>query len=176
MKRLSLITGAILLLLTSAFVLHHSTNWKVKEGYSVKVFRNAQIQYPIYFKGLKAEISFDEARPEKSIIKAIIDANTVDTGVELMTAHAKEESVLHTGKFPEIIFESTSMRKTGTGYEITGNLTLKGITKAVTFPFTFDNQTFVGAFTIFAKDFNITRNGAVPSGEIKVELMIPVEK
>jgi polyisoprenoid-binding protein YceI len=174
MKRLTLFTAAIVLFFTSAFAIYRSTDWKVKEGYTVKVFRNSQIEYPIYFKGLKAGISFDEARPELSSIKATIDATSVDTGVELMTVHAKEESVLHTAKYPVITFESTSIRKNGSGYEITGNLTLKGITKPLKFPFTFENKTFVGAFSILAKDFNITRNGAVPSGEIKIELRIPV--
>lgn len=176
MKKLILFVAAVALLLTSAFVIHRSTDWKVKEGYTVKVFRNAQIQFPTYFKGLKAEISFDEAHPETSTIKATIDATTVDTGNELMTAHAREENVLHTDKYPVITFESSSIRKDGTGYEVTGNLTLKGITKPVTFPFTFENETFAGAFSILAKDFNITRSGAVPSGEIKIELTIPVTK
>lgn len=176
MKGIKLLTGALVLLLTSAFVIYQSTNWKVKEGYSVKVFRNSQIQYPIFFKGLKAEISFDKEHPEKSKIRATIDATTVDTGVELMTAHAKEENVLHTDKFPVITFESRSILKNNSGYETTGTLTMKGITKEITFPFTFKNDTFSGSFTIAARDFNITREGAVPSGEIRIELMIPVTK
>lgn len=119
---------------------------------------------------------FDKAHPEKSKIKATIDDATVDTGVELMTAHAKEENVLHTDKFPVITFESRSIQKNNRGYETTGILTLKGITKEITFPFTFKDDTFIGSFTIAARDFNITREGAVPSGEIRVELTIPVTK
>jgi polyisoprenoid-binding protein YceI len=176
MKKLTLLAGALLLLLTSAFVLNQVTDWKVKEGYSVKVFRNAQLQFPIYFKGLKAAISFDKQHPEKAKIQATIDATTVDTGNESMTAHAKEENVLHTDKFPEITFESRSVRATTTGYETTGDLTLKGITKEITFPFTFENDTFIGEFSIAASDFNINREGAVPSGEIRIELTIPVTK
>lgn len=176
MKQIKLITGALLLLLTFAFACYQPIDWKVKEGYSVKVFRNAQVQFPIFFKGLKAEISFNKDYPEKSKIRATIDATTVDTGVELMTAHAKEESVLHTEKFPVITFESLSVKKGSSGYETTGNLTMKGITKKITFPFTFENDTFVGKFSIMANDFNINREGAVPTGEIKIELTIPVTK
>jgi len=176
MKAIKLLAAVGVVVITSACVIKNTTDWKVKEGYTVKVFRNAQIQYPIYFKGLKADISFDQEHPEKSSIKATIDATTVDTGVALMTEHAKEESVLHTAKYPVITFQSNSVRKKDIAYEITGSLTMKGITKAVTFPFTFENETFVGAFSILAKDFNITRNGAVPSGEIKIELTIPVVK
>lgn len=176
MKRIKFLTGALTILVTSAFVLYQSVDWKVKEGYSVKVFRNSQIQYPIVFKGLKADISFDKENPEKSKIHAVIDATTVDTGNESMTAHAKEPSVLDTDKFPVITFKSSSIKKNISGYEITGNLTLKGITKEINFPFTFEKDTFIGTFTIAAKDFNITREGAVPSGQIRIELTIPVTK
>lgn len=178
MKKITLVTAVFAILVASAFVLRQSTtNWNVKGDYSVKVFRNSQVQYPTVFKGLKAEILFDAEKPEKSTILATIDATTVDTGNELMTAHAKEESVLHTEKFPVITLKSSSIKKNpGGGYEITGNLTLKGITKQVKFPFTFENNTFVGEFTIAAKDFHITREGAVPSGLIRVELAIPVTK
>lgn len=176
MKGLKLITGALILLITSAFIFCQSHDWKVKEGYSVKVFRNAQIQFPIYFKGLKAQISFDQAHPEKSKIVASIDATTVETGNPSMTEHAKEANVLDVEKYPVITFESTSVRKTDSGYETTGNLTMKGITKEITFPFTFEKDTFIGMFPIMAKDFNINREGAVPSGEIKIELTIPVTK
>jgi hypothetical protein len=53
MKKLKLLAGALVLLLASAFLIHQSTDWKVKEGYSVKVFRNAQLQYPHLFQGFK---------------------------------------------------------------------------------------------------------------------------
>ncbi|PZR39224.1 MAG: hypothetical protein DI538_07425 [Azospira oryzae] len=174
MKTIQLMTAALIMVVASAFVSYKSVDWKIKEGYSVKVFRNAQVHYPIYFKGLKASISFDKEHPEKSKIQASIDATTVDTGVELMTAHAKEESVLDTDHFPVITFQSSSVRKNSTGYEVTGMLTLKGITKDINFPFTFDKDTFIGTFSIAAKDFNINREGAVPSGQIKIELTIPV--
>jgi polyisoprenoid-binding protein YceI len=160
MKRKLLITGAVVVLLTASFLAYKVTAFEaredyfVTEGYSIKVFRNAQLQFPIYFKGLKTDISFDERNPEKSTIVATIDARTVDTGNELMTVHAKEEGILHTDKFPEIKFQSSAVRKTSSGYEVTGNLTMKGITKAITFPFTFGNQIFKGEFSITAKDFN----------------------
>jgi polyisoprenoid-binding protein YceI len=143
-KFLSFLSGALIILVTLAFVYHQSVDWKVKDGYSVKVFRNSQLQYPIFFKGLKAEISFDQENPGNSTISAVIDATTVDTGNPSMTAHAKEPNVLDTDKFPEITFKSTAVKKATNGYEITGNLTLKGITKKISFPFTFEKDTFIG--------------------------------
>jgi polyisoprenoid-binding protein YceI len=176
MTRIKLTIAALTFLLVSGFVLYKSIDWKVKEGYQVKVFRNSQIQYPIYFKGLKASILFDKDNPEKSKIYASIDATTIETGNDMMNAHAKEPGVLDANKFPTITFESNIIRKNSSGYETTGNLTLKGITKEINFPFVFERDTFSGTFNIAAKDFNITRDGAVPSGQIRIELTIPVTK
>ena len=176
MKTVKLLAAALIIVVISACVAYQATDWKVKEGYSIKVFRNQQLQYPITFKGLKAEISFDQSKPENSKISATIDATTVDTGNESMTEHAKEPNVLDTEKFKVITFKSSSVKKTATGYEVTGNLTLKGITKQITFPFTFEKETFIGEFSIAANDFNINREGAVPSGQIRIELTIPVTK
>jgi polyisoprenoid-binding protein YceI len=174
MKTAKLVTAVLVIVIISACIAYQATEWKVRDGYSVKVFRNEQ--GPILFKGLKAEILFDKEHPEKASISATIDATTVDTGHELMTEHAKEANVLDTEKFKEITFKSSSVKKTATGYEVTGNLTLKGITKAITFPFAFNNDIFIGEFSITASDFNINREGAVPSGQIRIELNIPVTK
>jgi polyisoprenoid-binding protein YceI len=176
MKTAKLLTSALLIIVISACVAYQANEWKVRDNYSVKVFRNQQLQFPIIFKGLKAEILFDKEKPESSKISATIDATTVDTGNSGMTAHAKEPTVLDTEKFKVITFQSSSVKKTTSGYEVTGNLTLKGITKEITFPFAFEEHTFIGEFTILAKDFNITREGAVPSGQIRIELNIPVTK
>ncbi len=153
-----------------------ATNWKVKEGYIVKVFRNDQIEYPIFFKGLQAALMFDEKNPESSKLFASIDASTIESGNNEMNAHAKEKSVLDAQVFPIITFESTSIKRTDAGYEALGKLNMKGITKEIKLPFIFRNDTFSGKFEIGAKDFEITREGASPSGQIKIELIIPVTK
>ncbi|HWY09803.1 MAG TPA: YceI family protein [Bacteroidia bacterium] len=152
------------------------SNWKVKEGYIIKVQRNDQTEYPIFFKGLQAAIMFDENKPESSKLFASIEASTIETGNNEMNAHAKEESVLNAQLFPIMSFESTVIKKMDTGYEATGKLNMKGITKEIQLPFVFRNDTFMGKFTIGAKDFEITRKGAAPNGQIKIELIIPVTK
>lgn len=152
-----------------------ASNYKVKEGYIIKVLRNDQTEYPIFFKGLQAALMFDEKNPQSSKLFASIDASTIETGDNEMNAHAKEKSVLDAQVFPIITFESTAIKKTETGYEATGKLNMKGITKEIKLPFIFRNDTFKGKFEIGAKDFEITREGA-SSGQIKIELTIPVTK
>lgn len=170
-----------LVFLILSFTLKSQVHWKVKEDYKVK-FSNGGIEG--HFSGLKAEIWFDEKHPTKGEFIARIDAKTLNTAKPEMTEHAKE--AIEAEKFPEISFTSTAIQKTAAGYEMTGKLTLKGISKEIKFPFFFDSgkdsplfpfvpkETFSGKMIIQSKDFNITRKGT-PS-ELYIELNIPVRK
>ena len=177
MKTIKLLICATLILIASAFTVIKSVNWKVKDDYSVKWDGGV-------FRGLKAEIMFDEEHPEKSSITAFIDPRTVNTGNGLKNSHVKE--ALDADKFPIITFASKSIIKTTSGYEATGNLTIKDIIKEVKLPFFFDSQknsdkfpfvykeTFCGKLTVVSKDFNLTRQG-MPNTVI-VEITVPVTK
>jgi polyisoprenoid-binding protein YceI len=163
--------AATLLLFASAFTLVQSVSYKVKEGYSVKFSGN---KINGVFKGLKADINFNPSDLAKSKITASIDATTANTGSGMMNKHAKSESGLNAEKFPTISFESTSISKTATGYDAIGKLTLKGVTKEITLPFTFTNDTFAGKFSIAPKDYGVTRGGT--PDVVTVELNVPVTK
>lgn len=171
MRNIKLLIGAATILLASAFTVIESVNWKIKEDYSVK-FSGGKVNGTM--KGLTATIIFDEANPEKSKITASIDAKTVNTGNGVMNKHAESPEALDTGKFPVITFASTTISKKDGGYEMVGNLTMKGITKEVKFPFTFSNEVFSGKFSIVPKEFDITRGGTPES--LEIELNIPVTK
>lgn len=69
---------------------------------------------------------------EKSAIDVTIDASSVSTGVEALDKHLKGKDYLNVETYPEITFESTSIRKTGDKtFDVNGNLTLHGVTKPV---------------------------------------------
>jgi len=174
--------AATVIALLPAFTAITVMSWKVRSDYSVKTTIGS-------FKGLKANIQFDEEHPERSTIKAFIDAASVNTGNGMMDEHAREKTALYTDLYRVISFVSTSVKRTGkTGqYEATGNLTIKGVTRQIKIPFVFDSKkdhndlfpftpklTFRGSFGIVPKDYNITRPGT-PEW-LTVDLEIPVTK
>lgn len=163
------IVPAALVISLSAFIA--ITNWKVKEPYEVK-FSGGKIHGE--FKGLKANIQFDKARPEASRISASIDANTVATGFFLKNSHAKD--ALDAEKYPVISFHSTTVSKNASGYKAAGNLTLKGVTRPVTIYFTFEDRgqsgIFRGSFKFAPKSFGITHDGT--PDELTILLTVPV--
>lgn len=166
---LLLLTGSILSMAAHVFTL-----WKPAD-YSIK-FSTQRASGTIG--GLKGLIDFDEGNKGNSRFDVTVDLSTLDMGFGLKTKHAKQENFFHADKYPVIRFRSSDITRQGAQYLTRGDLTIKGITRQVTIPFTF-SQTgneglFSGSFEINRKDFNLERKGV---GEVvKIELTIPVKK
>jgi len=81
---------------------------------------------------LSADLSIDFDQVSNSHVAVAVDAAHATTSNPLATAAMTGPSVLDTAAHPTIAFESTSVRRAGDGAEITGNLTLRGVTRPVT--------------------------------------------
>lgn len=160
---------------TSAFtVVNNATSWSVKEdSYSVK-FTSSKMEGS--FKGLKSELFFDENNLAVSKLSATIDANTVNTGNGMRNKHAKQG--LNAKTFPTVKFVSSSITKTANGYETTGNLTIKDVTKQIKIPFTFTKNAeggiFAGTFSVKPSEYNVTKSGTPEVLDFQIN--IPVTK
>jgi polyisoprenoid-binding protein YceI len=115
------------------------------------------------FQGTVALVGGD---PTKSTVSAEIDAASIDTDTPKLTGHLKSADFFDVEKFPKVTFQSTSITpagKAGATHTITGNLSLHGVTKAITFPAKIDTAgggVNVGAeFSINRKDFGIAYPG-----------------
>lgn len=88
-------------------------------------------------------LNWDAETPENSSVNITIDATSIDSGVEEFDGHLHGERFFDTANYPEITFVSTSVEKTGanTG-EVTGDLTIKDITKPVTLDVVFHKGAF----------------------------------
>lgn len=145
---------------SSAFkVASNATLWKVNEdAYSVKFTSK---KFDGAFKGLKSELLFDENNLAASKLTATIDVNTINTGNGMRNGHAKKG--LDAKTFQTVKFESSSISKTASGYEATGNLTIKDVTKQIKIPFTFnktvDGGVFAGTFSVKPTDYNVKASG-----------------
>lgn len=90
------------------------------------------------FPGVSGKISFNGSQPEKSSALIEIDVSSIDTPSDALDAELKS-SYFETDKFPKASFTATSIKLTGkTTADITGNLTLHGVTRPVTLATTFN--------------------------------------
>ena len=77
-------------------------------------------------------ITCDRAKGTGSV-SLTVKADTLDTGIPARNGHLQGEPWLDTAKFPEIRFQSTSVKHLkGDAYEITGDFSMRGVTKPVT--------------------------------------------
>jgi len=103
---------------------------------------------------------------EKSRVSITIDSGSLETDTPDLTKHLKTADFFDVAKYPDAKFESTAIKpggEKGASHTVTGNLTLHGVTKSVTFPATITVNPGVisveSSFAINRKDFAINYPG-----------------
>lgn len=184
-KILSGLALASLLLTAGSAV---AADYKIdKEGQHA--FVNFRIQHLGYswvygtFKDFDGTFTFDEANPAADKVNVTINTNSLDTNHAERDKHLRSADFLNVAKFPQATFASTAVKKEGEQLDITGNLTLNGVTKPVTLtakllgqgkdPWGGVRAGFEAAGKIKLKDFNIATDLGPASQD--VELIISVE-
>lgn len=82
--------------------------------------------------GVKGTVILDEKNFENSSVTATLDATTVNTSNDRRNAHIKGPDFFDVEKFPTLTFKSTKITTSNGKHQITGDLTLAGVTKSVT--------------------------------------------
>ena len=118
------------------------------------------------FQKFSGEIDYS-GQPEKSVVKVTIETNSVNTDTPDLTKHLQTPDFFDVQKFPQATFVSTEIKpggEKGASHTVTGNLTLHGVTKAITFPATITvapgGVNVESSFAINRKDFGINYAGA----------------
>src|SRR4051794_20965848 len=118
------------------------------------------------FSTFKGTVDVVDGSPEKSKVDVDIDATSITSDNEKLTGHLMSPDFFDTKQFPKATFVSTKIDKggdKGASNTITGNLTIKGITKSVTFPATVkvagDTADVDAEFSINRRDFSLNYAG-----------------
>lgn len=130
------------------------------------------------FKKFSGEVHLDEKNLEASTVSVTIAMSEFAITPDKLASHLKSPDFFDVEKFPEAKFVSTKLEKTDAGHTVTGNLTLHGVTKAISFPATIkahDKKVKVNAeFGINRKDFGIVYPG-MPDDLINDEVLIKIQ-
>ncbi|ATL48673.1 polyisoprenoid-binding protein [Chitinophaga caeni] len=172
MKKLSFIL-AILLLSGVMFAYTFTTEWKIAPKYSI-AFDGGEVSG--IFRTFSGKIFFDGNDLAGSRFDVTIDVNSINTGNGLQNRHAKEDDWFDAAKFPAITFVSKKIAKTGNTFQVTGDLTMHGIKKEISFPFSFQGQKFSGKFSVNRNDFKIGKPGGEVDDVISITVNVPVVK
>ena len=128
------------------------------------------------FQGLQGKIHFDPQQLTSSYFDVSIDATTIDTDITSRDNHLKKEEYLHVQKYPRIHFKSFKINQQENRYMVHGNITIKGVTRQVSFPFTVQKTGagywFRGEFKINRREFGVGKASAVLGDMVTVQLKV----
>lgn len=145
------------------------------------------------FQDFSGTIKVDRAKPESSSVELTIQAASINTNEPKRDEHLKSPDFFDVASHPTITFKSMSVKPTGKDvYDVTGNLTLRGVTKQITLPVTFlgegkdpwgnEKMGFEIATTLNRKDYGISWNKTLDQGgvlvgdEVKVQISVEANK
>jgi polyisoprenoid-binding protein YceI len=160
--------------------------------------RHAQVQFAITHFGISdffgrfekasGTLNFNAADPARSSVSVTIDTTSLSTQNSALTQELAAPSIFDAARSPAATFKSTAVTRTGpsTG-KITGDLTIKGITKPVTLDVTYNGSTvspmaakatligFHATATIKRSDYSMTGViwSSIVSDEVKLDIEAP---
>ena len=138
------------------------------------------------FNEIEGTAVLDGANPANSHAEVTIKAASIDTRNAQRDEHLRSNDFLAMQEHPEITFTSTGARQVDdTTFELTGDLTIRGVTKSVTIPFTFEGAAtdpfgnlragFEGSVVINRKDWGVNWNAALEGGGVLVSDRVTLE-
>lgn len=148
------------------------------------VIKNFGINTGGDFTGLKGNIDFSPAHLSACKFDVMVAASTIDTDNEMRDKNLAGDEYFDAAKFPVIKMVSVKIDKTnksaGGYYYFNGKITIKGITKNISFPFQVnelkDGYLFTGNFEINRTDFGVGEKNIVLSDKVAVSLSVTAKK
>ena len=184
----------LVLSLLAVPVFAQTETWAVDKGHSTTVFKVRHFAANVVgqFREFDGAIQIDRADPAKSSVEFTINAASVDTGSENRDKHLRSADFFDVEKNPTITFKSVSVTpKAKDQFDVTGDFTMRGVTKRITLPVTFlgfvkTSRGEKGGFEIETvinrKDYGVIWNRALDEGgfmlsdDVKVSINLEVDK
>lgn len=139
-----------------------------------------------YFKKFDATVEMDNDDFSKAKVWFEADVDSVDTKNAQRDTHLKSDDFFNAEKFPKLTFRSTAINKTGDGeYELTGDLTIRDITKSVKLdveyngstvdPWGFERLGFEVTGKVNRKEFGLKWSAVTEAGGIVVDDIVKLQ-
>mgnify|MGYP001168828573 CR=1 FL=1 len=184
--------AAFALAATASFAVAAPTTWKVDAAHTTVGFEVRHFFSKVHgvFRDVEGSIVFDEADPATIKVEATVKVASVDTGNQKRDGHLQSADFFNSEKDSTLSFKSTKVAKVAKGkYKVTGDLTMRGVTKSVVFDADFLGASEVGVggqswgakagfaatATVNRKDFGINWNKTLDNGGVMVDDMVKID-
>ena len=123
--------------------------------------------------------------PTQSSVNVAIDVTSIDTRDDKRDEHLRTNDFFNAPEFPTMTFASTSVSGGGSDWQVTGDLTIRGITRQVTLDVTFEGTApdpwggsraaFTATTEVDREQFGMTWNAALETGGVVVGKRVKIE-
>jgi polyisoprenoid-binding protein YceI len=120
------------------------TVWKLDPAHTLVEFAAKHLMISTVkgrIAGVEGAIVLDENEPSNSTVEVTLDAKTLDTRIEQRDQHLRSGDFLDVEKFPVIKFKSTDIQGDEQSFKLTGDLTIRDITRPITLDVTYEGRT-----------------------------------
>jgi polyisoprenoid-binding protein YceI len=168
-----------------------SRTYRIDKSHSEAVFQVRHLISRVRgrFSDFEGTLTFDAANPDLSSVAFTIKASSLDTNEPDRDKHLRSGDFFDVERFGAITFRSSRVvKKSDTLFDVTGDLTIRDVTKTVTIPVTYlgkakdpwgnERLAFEAEYTLNRKDFGLNWNAALEGGgflvgdEVKTSLSV----
>lgn len=187
MRLRNMTTAALLFSAVSAFAA--TDTYLVDKSHSEATFKVRHMMSKVSgkFDDFAGKVMIDPARPTASSVEFTIKTASIDTGSADRDKHLKTPDFFDAEKYPEITFKSTKIvsTKSKNVYSVTGDFSMRGVTKKVTMPVEFlgyakdpwggQRASFTLNTKINRKDYGVNWNKTLDNGGVLVSDDVEIE-
>lgn len=153
--------------------------WNVVSGDITFEIQNAGITVDGSIGNLQGDIRFDASDLTPANLRASVGVKTLETGISARDHHLMSKKYFWVDQYPRITMRSVEIRqRSGSSFEGTFELTIRGETRTVTFPFTFQRDDkagiFDGEFSINRLDYGVGGKSLFLGDEVQVSIRVRV--
>jgi polyisoprenoid-binding protein YceI len=158
-----------------------STTWKIDPVHSNVEFAVKHLMISTVkglFSDVEGDIVIADGDPSRSSVTATLKAASISTRTGQRDDHLRSADFLHAENFPEITFKSTRISGAASDFKVTGDLTIRGVTRAITLdvtnegagkdPWGGERVAFSATAKLDRRDFGLTWNQAIETGGVVV--------
>jgi polyisoprenoid-binding protein YceI len=186
-ERVGIASAIVLLASLSAFA--QSSTWNIDPAHSTAQFTVRHLGISNVtgsFTKVTGSLDLNEKDITQSQVSASIDVNSIDTRVEARDKDLKSPHFFEVEKYPTIEFKSKRVMSSGGKLQVIGDLTIHGTAREVTLdvdgptaeltdPWGNSRRGISAATTINRKDFNLTYNNLLKTGEAVVGDIVKIQ-
>jgi polyisoprenoid-binding protein YceI len=185
----SLVLALLVLLLLPAAASADAITWTVDPVHSDVAFKVRHFLTPVRgeFNDFDGVVVYDAQDPAASSVEITVQSASIDTDNDRRDGHLRSEDFFAAEQHPTLHFKSKRVAKTGSGLAVTGDLTIRGVTKEVTVPVEVlgvmgDKAGFATQFVLDRHDYGVSWNNVLDQGgtvlgdEVTIDLNFEMDR